>query len=74
MAKAKKEVVKLIPTRVELVQNKVDFREIGSDVFFSLKDLEEKYPYLKHFDFDEETFKEDGNEFIGIRLSDLQIE
>ena len=70
MAK-KQKVEKKIPTRVELVQAKIPFKSEGNNVYFSVKELKKKYPFLTNHDFDEKTFDDD---FVGIMISDLQIE
>ncbi len=71
MAKAKKKVEVRIPTIVELVQAKIPFKVEGANVYYSVKELKEKYPFLTNHDFDEKTFDDD---FVGIMISDLQIE
>lgn len=78
MAKTKKKVeettedlVKAIPTRVELVQAKIPFKAEGNNIYFSVKELKEKYPFLTNHKHDEKTF-DDG--FVGIMIQDLQIE
>ena len=71
MAKAKKKVEVRIPTIVELVQAKIHFKVEGANVYYSVKELKEKYPFLTNHDFDEKTFDDD---FVGIMISDLQIE
>jgi len=70
MAK-KKKVEKKIPTRVELVQAKIPFKTEGANVYYSVKELKEKYPFLTNHDFDEKTF-DDG--FVGIMIQDVSIE
>ena len=70
MAK-KKTVEKKIPTRVELVQAKIPFKTEGANVYYSVKELKEKYPFLTNHDHDEKKF-DDG--FVGIMIQDLQIE
>jgi len=54
-----------------LVQAKIPFKTEGANVYFSVKDLKEKYPFLTNHDFDEKTF---DNGFVGIMIQDLQIE
>lgn len=78
MAKAKKkavekteDLVKAIPTRVELVQAKITSRSERNNVYFSVKELKEKYPFLTNHDHDEKTF-DDG--FVGILIQDVSIE
>ena len=71
MAKKKAKVEVKIPTRVELVQAKIPFKTEGANVYFSVKELKKKYPFLTNHDFDEKTFDDD---FVGIMISDLQIE
>jgi hypothetical protein len=78
MAKAKKkteetteDLVKAIPTRVELVQAKIPFKTEGANIYFSVKELKEKYPFLTNHNHDEKTFDDD---FVGIMIADLQIE
>jgi hypothetical protein len=77
MAKAKKKVeettedlVKAIPTRVELVQAKIPLKAEGNNVYFSVKDLKKQYPFLTNHDHDEKKFDDD---FVGIMIQDLQI-
>jgi len=70
MAK-KQKVEKKIPTRIELVQAKIPFKTEGANVYFSVKDLKNKYPFLTNHDHDEKKF-DDG--FVGIMIQDLQIE
>jgi len=70
MAK-KQKVEKKIPTRVELVQAKIPFKTEGGNVYFSVKELKEKYPFLTNHDHDEKKFDDD---FVGIMIQDLQIE
>lgn len=70
MAK-KQKVEKKIPTRVELVQAKIPFKTEGANVYYSVKELKEKYPFLTNHDHDEKKF-DDG--FVGIMIQDLQIE
>lgn len=71
MSTKKKKAVKSIPTRVELVQAKIPSRTEGANVYFSVKELKKEYPFLTNHDFDEKKF-DDG--FVGIMISDLQIE
>ncbi len=71
MAKKKAKVEVKIPTRVELVQAKIPFKTEGANVYFSVKDLKEKYPFLTNHEHDEKTF---DNGFVGIMIQDLQIE
>jgi cysteinyl-tRNA synthetase len=78
MAKAKKKVeektedlVKAIPTRVELVQAKISFKAEGNNIYFSVKELKKEYPFLTNHNHDEKKFDDD---FVGIMISDLQIE
>ena len=70
MAK-KQKVEKKIPTRIELVQAKIPFKNEGNNVYFSVKDLKKEYPFLTNHDHDEKKF-DDG--FVGIMIQDLQIE
>jgi len=70
MAK-KKTVEKKIPTRVELVQAKIPFKTEGANVYYSVKELKEKYPFLTNHDHDEKKF-DDG--FVGIMIQDVSIE
>lgn len=68
------ESVKEIPTRIELVQAKIPFQKIGSEIYFSVKSLKKKYPFLTNHKFDEKEFElEDDKKFIGIKISDLLI-
>lgn len=74
MSKAKKKIkdaIKVIPTRIELVQAKIPFKSEGNNVYFSVKDLKEKYPFLTNHDHDEKKF-DDG--FVGIMIQDVSIE
>ena len=74
MSKAKKKIndaIKVIPTRIELVQAKIPFKVEGANVYFSVKELKKEYPFLKNHDFDEKKFEDD---FVGIMISDLTIE
>lgn len=72
MAKKKKSEVEVkIPTRVELVQAKIPSRSEGNNVYFSLEELKEKYPFLTNHKHDEKTF-DDG--FVGIMIQDVSIE
>lgn len=64
-------VAKSIPTRVELVQAKIPFKSEGNNVYFSVKELKEKYPFLTNHKHDEKKFDDD---FVGIMITDLQIE
>lgn len=70
MAK-KQKVEKKIPTRVELVQAKIPFKTEGGNVYYSVKELKEKYPFLTNHDHDEKKF-DDG--FVGIMIQDVSIE
>lgn len=68
------EEVKEIPTRIELVQAKIPFQKIGSEIYFSVKALKKKYPFLTNHKFDEKEIElEDDKKFIGIKISDLLI-
>lgn len=71
MAKAKKKAEVRIPTRVELVQAKIPFKSEGNNVYFSVKELKKKYPFLTNHDHDEKTFYDD---FVGIMIQDVLIE
>lgn len=68
---AKKKTVKAIPTRVELVQAKIPSRTEGANVYFSVKELKEKYPFLTNHEHDEKKFDDD---FVGIMIQDVSIE
>jgi len=70
MAK-KKTVEKKIPTRVELVQAKIPFKTEGANVYYSVKELKEKYPFLTNHEHDEKKFDDD---FVGIMIQDVSIE
>lgn len=70
MAK-KQKVEKKIPTRVELVQAKIPFKTEGANVYYSVKELKEKYPFLTNHNHDEKKF-DDG--FVGILIQDVSIE
>ncbi len=70
----KEESIKLIPTRVELIQAKIPFQKEGSEIYFSVKELKKKYHFLTNHKFDEKEFElEDDKKFIGIKISDLLI-
>ena len=71
MAKKKAKVEVKIPTRVELVQAKIPFKTESANVYFSVKDLKEKYPFLTNHDHDEKKFDDD---FVGIMIQDVSIE
>ena len=71
MAKKKAKVEVKIPTRVELVQAKIPFKTEGANVYFSVKDLKNKYPFLTNHEHDEKTF---DNGFVGIMIQDVSIE
>ena len=71
MAKKKAKVEVKIPTRVELVQAKIPFKTESANVYFSVKDQKEKYPFLTNHDHDEKKF-DDG--FVGIMIQDVSIE
>ena len=70
MAK-KQKVEKKIPTRVELVQAKIPFKTEGANVYYSVKELKEKYPFLTNHEHDEKKFDDD---FVGIMIQDVSIE
>ena len=42
MEETQEELVKQIPTRVELVQAKIPFKSEGSEIYFSVKALKKK--------------------------------
>ena len=70
----KEKEIKQIPSRVELVQAKIPFQKIGSEIYFSVKALKKKYPFLTNHKFDEKEIDlEDDKKFIGIKISDLLI-
>ena len=71
MAKKKAKVEVKIPTRIELVQAKIPFKTESANVYFSVKDLKEKYPFLTNHDHDEKKFDDD---FVGIMIQDVSIE
>jgi hypothetical protein len=71
MAKVKKKTEEQIPTRIELVQEKITFKTEGANVYFSVKELKKKFPFLTNHDFDEKKFDDD---FVGIMIDDLRIE
>lgn len=71
--KAKKVVVEEIPTREQLINEGVDYVVEGKEIYFSVKELESKYKFLKSHEADQKTFQKDNKDFIGVKLSNLFI-